>query len=251
MFKWFINVSLKKSINLDISDYKIVNNILPKNNIHDKGKTLDVVATNKKRVIDLEVNASYYNTLNIRNFAYIAGKYAEEVKASETYDVSRTFIQINYTKGLSKDAPICEVYTLRGENSGKNYIDNFIVIVYNVDKAMKLWKQGNKEYSFIAMLEANEEELKLIGKEDKIMEKIKDEIIRLNKNEHFTKWMSEEEDARKVRNTLIAEAEEYGISKGVSEEKINIAKNLLNMNLSVEDITKATGLSLEEIKKLK
>ena len=37
----------------------------------------------------------------------------------------------------------------------------------------------------------------------------------------------------------------------MSKEKVNIAKNLLSMNMSLEDISKATGLTVEEINKLK
>ena len=33
-------------------------------------------------------------------------------------------------------------------------------------------------------------------------------------------------------------------------EKINIAKNMLKKNMSIEDISDVTGLSIEEIKKL-
>ena len=33
----------------------------------------------------------------------------------------------------------------------------------------------------------------------------------------------------------------------MSKEKVNIAKNLLSMNMSLDDISKATGLSIEEI----
>ncbi len=47
---------------------------------------------------------------------------------------------------------------------------------------------------------------------------------------------------------------EQGIEKGIEQGKINKAKdialNLKNMNMSNEDISKITGLSLEEIKKL-
>ena len=39
-------------------------------------------------------------------------------------------------------------------------------------------------------------------------------------------------------------------SSGRDDEKIEIAKNMLNMKLSLEIITKATGLSIEEINKL-
>jgi predicted transposase/invertase (TIGR01784 family) len=45
--------------------------------------------------------------------------------------------------------------------------------------------------------------------------------------------------------------EEQGIEKGRKEEKIEIAKNLLALELDIEKIIQATGLSAEEIEKLK
>ena len=41
-----------------------------------------------------------------------------------------------------------------------------------------------------------------------------------------------------------------GISKGENKKSIEIAKNLLSMNMPIEDISKATGLSIEEINKI-
>ena len=41
-----------------------------------------------------------------------------------------------------------------------------------------------------------------------------------------------------------------GKSDGISNEKINIAKNLLSMNMTLEDISKATCLTIDEIKNL-
>ena len=43
---------------------------------------------------------------------------------------------------------------------------------------------------------------------------------------------------------------EMGLEKGRSEEKLEIAKNLKSMGLSLEAIKQATGLSTEEIEKL-
>jgi len=45
--------------------------------------------------------------------------------------------------------------------------------------------------------------------------------------------------------------ESDGLAKGRIEEKQEIAKNLLNLNIAIEDISKATGLSEKEIKALK
>ena len=47
-----------------------------------------------------------------------------------------------------------------------------------------------------------------------------------------------------------SEGLEMGLEKGRSEEKLEIAKNLKAMGLSLEAIKQATGLSTEEIEKL-
>ena len=41
-----------------------------------------------------------------------------------------------------------------------------------------------------------------------------------------------------------------GYQEGVHQNKLETAKNLLAMNFPIENIAQATGLSLEEIKKL-
>ena len=94
---------------------------------------------------------------------------------------------------------------------------------------------------------------------DDIVDKYITNVTIVNDNPEFQKYMSEEEDKKKIQNSLLSEAKETGytsgindgISKGVSKEKVNIAKNLLLMNMSLEDISKATELSVEEINKLK
>ena len=63
-----------------------------------------------------------------------------------------------------------------------------------------------------------------------------------------TKRDEYEASLKRYRDTLnaIAGAEQ----KGRAEEALNIARNLKNMNLSIEDIMKATRLSAEEIERL-
>ena len=62
--------------------------------------------------------------------------------------------------------------------------------------------------------------------------------------------MSEEEEKRKIHNSLLSEARENGFNDGISQEKVNIAKNMLNKNMSIEDISEIIGLSIEEIKNI-
>ena len=99
-------------------------------------------------------------------------------------------------------------------------------------------------------------------KSDKISEKYVESVTKVNNDPFFQEYMSQEEDQRKMQNSLIKEAEDTGYEKGIKfgeekglklgEEKgkIDIAKRLLKMHMNKEDIIKATGLTLEEINKI-
>ena len=50
----------------------------------------------------------------------------------------KTFIQINFTKGLGKKVREVEVYTLKNEHNDTLYIDNLIIIEFNIDKIKKI-----------------------------------------------------------------------------------------------------------------
>ena len=96
------------------------------------------------------------------------------------------------------------------------------------------------------MLDLDKKELENMPK-DKIVDKYITNVTIVNDDPEFQKYMSEEEDKRKIQNSLISEAKNEGISQGVKQT----AKNLLSMNMPIEDISKATGLSIEEIKNIK
>ena len=83
------------------------------------------------------------------------------------------------------------------------------------------------------------EEMKEIGKEDEVMEQALKYIDEFLEKEGTT--FQDKIDYEKVKS--FDDGEKTGI--------IKTAKNLLNMNFSVNDIMKATGLSKEEIKNLK
>ena len=86
---------------------------------------------------------------------------------------------------------------------------------------------------------------------DDIVDKYITNVTIVNDNPEFQKYMSEEEDKKKIQNSLLSEARENGINDGISKEKVSIAKNMLNKNISIEDISDITGLSVEEIENIK
>ena len=251
LLKEFIRRSLKNVLNSNLDDLKILSTEVPKTNINIKGKTAFVLAETKDEILNIELNNTYYPSLHKRNAAYIFSKYSEETKVSETYDKMKTFIQINLTKGLKKEYPSLEIYTLKGEKSDNKYIDNLIILEFNIDKIKDSWYNGDKEFNFVAALDLEEKELDKICEGDEYMELFEKEVKRLNENQKFTAFMSDEEEAEKLRKTLISEAKTEGIKEGTTKRNIEIAKNMLESDMLPEVISKITGLSIAEIEALK
>ena len=260
LLKEFIKRSLRTVLNSDLEDLVILSSEIAKTNVHIKGKTVDVLAETKNEVLNIELNNSYYPSLHNRNASYIFSKYSEEVKVSETYNKMKMFIQINLTKGLSKDYPSLDIYTLKGEKTNKKYIDNLIILEFNIDKIKDEWYNGGNEFNFVAALDLEGEELdkicegdkymelfekevKRLNQNQKFMELFEKEVKRLNQNQKFTEFMSAKEEEEKLKKTLIEDAKKEG--------KIEIAKNMLENKMDVKLISKLTELSISEIETLK
>ena len=58
-------------------------------------------------------------------------------------------------------------------------------------------------------------------------------------------------DGNPKEKAVETDIDEGGRPNKKEEEKIEIAKNLIELNISIDDIIKATGLTKEEIEKLK
>ena len=97
------------------------------------------------------------------------------------------------------------------------------------------------------MLDSNEEEMEKLCEGDKHMEKFKEEVENLNNDEEMVSFLTEEEDVRILRNTLMSES----FMKGEAKSKQEIAKKMLKENLNIEMISKITGLQKEDIESLK
>ena len=258
------NEDLLKALLEDILKVKIeIKKILPTelitgNNII-KSKRVDalILATNKK--IEIEINASINEYVYIRNTAYICNIYSTNALVGDSYNQDIDIIQINLTWGLDYEESKREFRI--SDKNGNVYIKNLLIMEINMEYYKKIWYSKDekkiKENELLVMLDLNEGELKKMPKSDKISEKYVESVTILNNDPFFQEYMSQEEDQRKMQNSLIREAEDSGYEKGIKlgeekleKEKIDIAKRLFKMHMNKEDIIKATGLTTEEINKI-
>ena len=105
--------------------------------------------------------------------------------------------------------------------------------------------------------------LKEISKGDIVMEEVYRKLDELSGEVELSLLYDKEERDKKTKELELEYMKEKGISLGISqgisqgiEEGISsrnkeIVQNLISMNMKVEDISKATGLKIEEINNLK
>ena len=171
----------------------------------------------------------------------------------DIYNEYTDIVQVNLTWVLGRNNDEMKIYKIMNEKGElMDYYD-------------KIWYSKNEEEikknQYMIMLDLDKKELKNMPK-DKIVDKYITNVTIVNDDPEFQKYMSEEEDKRKIQNSLLSEAKEEGISqgytsgindgisKGENKKSIEIAKNMLKKNMSIEDISDITGLSIEEINKL-
>lgn len=252
LLKALLEVILK----IKIDKLEIKKTELLSGNVNIRDKRVDALVYTGNKKIEIEINSENKKYLNPRNTACICNTYQSHALARKEYNQQTDIVQVNLTWGLGAKEDVMTKYMIMSKD-GKLFVKNFIIYEINMDYYNELWysknEDGIKKNLYLIMLDLDKKELKSMPKDD-IVDKYITNVTIVNDNPEFQKYMSEEEDKKKIQNSLLSEARENGIndgiSKGVSQEKVSIAKNMLKKNMSIEDISDITGLSIEEIKNL-
>ena len=143
-------------------------------------------------------------------------------------------------------------------DKNKKYIDNFEILEYNMDKITDYWynldMEKVKEYKHLIMLDLEKDDLDKISNGDDFVEAYEDKVTDLNNQETFRSFMSYEEDQELIQNTEKAMAYEEGtkngVSQGIEQRNVEIAKNMLKEKLDIATISRMTGLDADTLEKL-
>ena len=251
-------------LKIKIDKLEIKKKELLSGNVNIKDKRVDAIVHTGNKKIEIEINSQNKDYLHTRSTAYICNIYQSNASVGDTYNEDTDIIQVNLTWGLGRNNEEMKIYKIMNEK-GELYVKNFIIYEINMDYYDKIWYSKNedeiKKNQYMIMLDLDKKELENMQK-DKIVDKYITKVTIVNDDPEFQKYMSEEEDKRKIQNSLLSEAKEEGISqgytsgindgisKGENKKSIEIAKNMLNKNMSIEDISDITCLSIEEINKL-
>lgn len=243
-----------------IQDVKILNNDLDKEHNNDKFSRLDIKAkTNNGELINIEIQVKNEYNMIQRTLYYWSRIYTDQLSSTKDYsELSRTIcINILNFKLLDNDR-YHNTYRLKEITTNEELTDiqeiHFIELpkskhvdkneVNNIDSLLK-WIEFIKEpeSETVKILETTDEILRNAKAQLYKISLDKDSIIRYRE---FEKRMYDETSAL---NSAKREGKEEGLKEGELKAKRNLAKSLLDV-LDIETISKKTGLSIEEIKRL-
>ena len=251
--KWF-NYLIKEKFNLDLNDYILVDNELNTGN-DIKDYRLDLKLEKGNNIVIIEMNQTYYNFLDNKNYQYLYRIAGSRYDSGEEYITKPTkLVLFNYFK--NKKIPemklanyvLEEVETklrINDIESYEIYLPNYKKVCYDsseVDISLSLFSCDS--YESMRGITNNPKDIEII-----------EELEKLAMNEKFIYEYDREAVQRKTENSIRSEGKEEGRregkKEGISERNIEIAKAMLIKKMDISLISELTGLSKEKIENLK
>ncbi len=252
----FLNAVIKPTT--PIKDVEIKNNDIDKDFIEDKFSRLDVKATtSNKEHINIEIQVKNEYNMIQRTLYYWSKMYSEQIQNRDNYSKLERTVCINILnfKYLKNDK-YHNAYRLKEITSNEELTDLQEIHFIELPKFNEI---GNKEYvENVEKMDALEKWLEfLVEPESNTVRQLElsNEEIKLAKSELYRLSMdSKEREQYNMREKAIYDrisALENAESKGKVEGKLEVVKESLSQGLEISLISKITGLSEEEILKIK
>ena len=237
--------------------------ILEKDLLDDKVGILDIKAKIDNSInCNIELQVVDKNNIEKRILYYWSKMYSKSIKEGEDYEKLEKTIAILITdyelKGLKEIKKYMTKWNIREEEYQKIILTDVMEIyIMELPKFKKYKeKEDNKLNSWVKFIEEPEvvdvKENEEIGKAKKVLEEISQDEHERYLAELRQKYIM---DKKAIEDAGFDKGLETGIQRGMKmgkeEEKIDIAKKMIEKNMEIKDIMELTDLTEEEIKSLK
>ncbi len=243
---------LKAVLDLPEDDYNEIEitdpHLLPEY-IDDKYAIIDVkLHTKSRKVIHIEIQLKVTSELKKRIVFYESKLITEQLGAGSNYDDIQNVISI-----IILDKTLIEGsqryhhrFAFADLDAGVELTDIVAIHTLELDKLPEA-TDGTQLYDWASFIAASsEEELAVIAERNPQIGKAVVKLRALSADERTRDMYERREKARRDEESHMRWARQEGLQEGM----INVARNALNMNMSVEDIMKLTSLSRSDVESL-
>ena len=235
----------------------------------DKLGILDIKAVLDNSIqCNIEMQMVDQSNIEERILYYWSKMYSQSVKMSKDYITSQRTIVILFTDYELKNLKGIEKYISKWHIREKEYQSYILtkkleIAIIEIPK-YKRYAGKNKELDIWVKFIDKPEELRMEEiRDNKALEEAKKVLEEISMDEHERELQWKRElvlmDKKAIEKAGyekgiaegIVEGIEKGIEQGQEEEKVKIAKNALKLGMKIETVEQLTGLSKEEIEKLR
>ena len=262
---------LESILNIEIKSITIQNPEIPKNMKDGKVGILDVRAElNGDEITEVEMQVQDQHNIDKRSPTYLTKIYSDQLKEGEQYIEVKKVVVINilnfdYYKRNSYHSVARMMFEESKENEKVDL--GYIVEDKYATKDLEMHfielpkfrkkdpDMSNKLEQWLCLICDEEDKIKMAESRNEEIEKAKKELEKLAMNpedrELYELRLKAIRDEMNIRYSGYIDGKAEGIAEGKTKGKIEIAKKLLRKKMSIQDIVEVTGLSIEEIEKLK
>lgn len=239
---------------------------LLKRHYKDMDSHVDVLLDYNNNKIIVEMNSK--KIMIDRNYIYLFKVASGTLKVGDTtYKNIRKTVLINFNNTDKSQKNFIDIGFIKNQD---NEIMTEIIKVINIciakvdDKSYNYRNEFEKNMARICriLMATKASDLKKESAYFMTKEETKNFVNRakeLSSDDEMVTMFDQENMHEMIRNTELEEAQERGIERGIKrgvelgskEKAVEIAKNLIKIGLSEDQIVESTGLSKEEIEKLK
>ena len=247
----------------NITDVQLdCNPILEKNLLDDKVGILDIKAKiDNTTNIDIEMQVTDHKNIEKRILFYLSKMYTKTIKKSQDYSTLEKCIAIlitNYNIDIIKNIPkYITKWNIREEEYQKIVLTDVMeiyIIELNKFKDYKEKSNHNSLNSWIEFIESPE----VVDMSNKEIQKAKKVLEEISQDEH-EQYLAELREKYIMDQKAIEDAGydkglktgyDKGLKTGIAQGIKQIAKKMLNEKIDLDTISRITGLSIQELKKL-
>ena len=224
----------------------------------DKLGVLDIVTElDGKEKCNIEMQLIDKNNIIERMLYYWSKMYTRQIKTGDDYKKLEKTIVILIAdfniKGL-EEVEYHSTWKIIETNSVKKLIltDKFELDIIELLKIKGRENEKDQLLDWLVFLE-NPESERVTRKmeENENLKEAVEKLDRISEDEKMQRIIELREKAIRDEHAIYDKGLDDGIEKGAKEEKIKIVKSMLKENMDIEIIIKITGLTKEEIEKLK
>ena len=245
-------------LDIQIKEIEILHDVhLERETQENKEGILDIKATlNNNIIVNIEMQVKNEHNMIDRSLYYWSKLYSKNLSKTQDYIETNKTIAINILDyNIFEEGPYHEKCMIKREHNNEILTNDLELHFIQIPKCKKEKIKTKLDFwiRFISNIKDEEVE-KMKGEINEetwnAVKEAQEEYWRIMADPEMSAIAELREKSIMDRKFAMTYAKKEGITEGKKEVKLEIAKKLKKMNMTINDIEKITGLTKEEIEKL-